>query len=71
MAIEVIGIVATIIVLLSFVFKEPVQIRAVNAIGAVLFVIYGIMINALSVWLLNLILIVIQLYNIIDLKKRK
>lgn len=62
--IEIIGIVATLFVLLSFMFENPFKIRIVNIIGAALFVVYGLCLNALSVWLLNLILIFIHTYYI-------
>ncbi len=60
--IEAIGIVATLFVLFSFLFKNPKHIRIVNIIGAFLLVVYGFLINALSVWLLNGALIVIHIY---------
>ena len=59
--VEIIGISATLFVLFSFLFSEEKHIRIVNIVGALLFVIYGIAINALSVSLLNLILIVIHI----------
>ena len=63
--IEVIGIVATLFVLLSFLFKKPYKIRIVNILGALLFVIYGLLLNAWSVWILNLILIFVHIYYIL------
>lgn len=62
MWIESIGIFATIFVLISFLFSKPKQIRIVNIIGAILFVIYGLLISSLSVWLLNGALIAIHIY---------
>ena len=62
--VEIIGISATLFVLFSFLFSEEKHIRIVNIVGALLFVIYGIAINALSVSLLNLILIVIHIYKL-------
>lgn len=59
---EIIGITGTIFVLLSFLMKELKRVRIVNIIGAALFVVYGIIIGALSTWLLNGVLIIIHLY---------
>ena len=59
---EVIGILASILVLISFLFKKEKHIRIVNITGAITFVIYGLLINALSIYLLNGILILIHLY---------
>lgn len=70
MATELLGIIATVFVLASFLFKEPIKIRAVNLIGAVLFVIYGVLIGAVSVWLLNAALVGVQIYHINKLNRR-
>lgn len=58
---EILGVTATLFVLLSFLMKKPKSIRSVNIIGAALFVVYGLMINAFSMWLLNGALIIIHL----------
>lgn len=50
---EIIGVIASVIVLISFVMNAEKKIRIINIIGALLFVIYGILINAFSVWFLN------------------
>ena len=63
--IEILGIVATLFVLLSFLFNKQKTIRIVNIIGAVVFVVYGILINSISVWLLNGALIGIHIYYLI------
>ena len=69
---EIIGLTATLFVLLSFLMKRIELVRIINIIGAVLFVIYGVCINALSTWLLNGILIVIHIvYLTIYLTKKK
>lgn len=62
MSYEILGIIASTLVLISFLFKKERSIRLVNILGAIMFVIYGLLINALSVWLLNGILIFIHLY---------
>ena len=58
---EIIGLLGTLFVMLSFTRKQITQIRIINAIGAVFFVIYGILINSLSTWVLNGAIIVIQI----------
>jgi hypothetical protein len=62
MVVELIGILATLFVLLSFLMKEETRIRKINIIGATLFVIYGLLIKSISVWLLNSILCFIHYY---------
>lgn len=63
---EILGIIATIIVLISFLMKGENKIRVVNIIGAICFVIYGLSIKAFSVWLLNGILVLIHIYKLIN-----
>ena len=65
---EIIGIAGTLFVLLSFLMKDLKKVRIINIIGAILFVIYGILINAYSTWILNGVLIII---HIIFLVRRK
>lgn len=67
--IEVIGISGTLFVLLSFLMKDLVKVRIINIIGALLFVIYGLIINAFSTWLLNGILIIIHIIYLVKRKK--
>ena len=61
---EIIGIAATLFVLISFLFTNEKRIRQVNIVGAVIFVIYGILIGAISVYLLNGALILIHMYKL-------
>lgn len=61
---ESIGILASIIVLISFIAKGENKIRIINIIGALVFVIYGLLINSFSVWFLNGMLVIIHLYKI-------
>ena len=61
---EILGTIASIIVLLSFLMKGEKNIRIVNIFGAICFVVYGIMINAFSVWFLNGALCLIHLYKL-------
>lgn len=66
MNIEILGTIASIIILLSFLMKGETKIRIINILGALIFVIYGISVNAFSVWFLNGMLIII---HIIKLKR--
>lgn len=66
--VEILGIIATLFVLAAFMLNDVKQIRIVDLIGAILFVVYGILIHSLSVSLLNGILIIIHLYKLIKRK---
>ena len=62
---EIIGTIASFIVLISFLMKGEKPIRLVNIVGALLFVIYGVLINAFSVWFLNGALVIIHIIKLI------
>ena len=68
---EIIGIIATLFVLVSFLFTNEKRIRQVNIIGALIFVAYGIIISALSVYLLNGALVIIHIYKLYKGRKSK
>lgn len=57
---EIIGTIASVIVLFSFIVTEEKRIRVINIFGAALFVVYGVISGAFSVWLLNGILVVVH-----------
>ncbi|MGM9988093.1 MAG: hypothetical protein ACI35O_12820 [Bacillaceae bacterium] len=59
--VELLGILAGVFVLISFVLTGERRIRMVNIIGCTLFVIYGLMIGALSIWILNGILVFVHI----------
>lgn len=66
---EAIGVLASVIVLLSFIMNGESKIRIINIIGAFLFIVYGVLINAFSVWFLNGTLLIVHIYKLIKLKK--
>lgn len=74
--IELIGILATIFVMISMScktssYKSNIIMRVTNIIGSILFVIYGIILPAISTAIMNFILIFINLYHLIKLNKNK
>lgn len=67
--IEFLGYMATFFVAVSFLFKSIVYLRIVNSIGAILFVIYSVIITAYPVALLNAFLVVVNIYQLWQLKQ--
>ena len=65
MNIEILGIIASVIVLISFTMKGEKKIRLINIIGAICFVIYGLTIGRFSVWFLNGMLCLIHLWKLL------
>lgn len=68
---EIIGITATVIILIAFLMKGEKKIRIIDSIGAFVFIIYGILIGSVSNILLNSALLIINVYNIYKLNKEK
>ena len=68
--IELLGYLATFFVAASFLFKSIVHLRVVNAIGAVLFVVYSLIIKSYPVALLNAFLVFVNLYQLLSFEKR-
>ena len=61
-----VGYIAMALVALSFVFKEMKTIRIINMIGAIIFIIYGYMLDvAIPVIATNTLIIIIQAYHLI------
>lgn len=69
--VEYFGLIAGVIVVISFMMKGEIKMRAVNFVGAVLFIIYGFLIGSISVVLLNFILASVQVYKVIKIGKGK
>lgn len=68
--IEIIGIIASILIVLSMVFKTTnykgtIAMRIINAIGSVFFVIYGTLLPAWSTMITNAVLFVLNIFYLI------
>ncbi len=74
--VEIIGIIATVLILLSMSFKTTtlkgdIRMRILNLIGSVIFTVYGCLIPAISTAILNGILIIVNTYHLVTLLKEK
>jgi len=63
--IEILGLVATLLVLVSYMWSKLKVLRYINIVGSILFVIYGLMIDSYSVWILNGGCILVHIYKLI------
>lgn len=66
--IEILGTIASCVVLVSFLCKNAKHIRMVNILGALLFVVYGAILGAFSVWFLNGALVIVHVYNLYKMR---
>lgn len=67
--IEYIGMLASVIVLASFLAKTEKTIRKINLVGAIVFVFYGLLSGAVSIWFLNGVLVFVQIFHILKSTK--
>lgn len=67
---EWVGIIASIVVVSSFLAKDEKNIRKINLIGAFLYIVYGLLISSFSNIFMNAILIAINVRRLwLDRKK--
>jgi len=69
MSVEIIGFIASLFVFASFVPKDVRWIRLINIVGCVVWVVYGILKNSPSVWVMNALVMVLHLYHLIKTRK--
>lgn len=67
---EIIGWIGSTIILISFIPKSVNKIRILNSIGCVIWVIYGFITKAPSVWIMNFLVFFINLFQLIKDKKK-
>ncbi|QGM81120.1 YgjV family protein [Otariodibacter oris] len=63
-SVEILGYVAMILVAVSFLLKDVIKLRMLNALGCLCFVIYGILIGSIPVAGLNIFVVVVNSYYI-------
>jgi len=63
---EILGYIATIIVLSSFLMKKMTNLRVLNSIGACLFIIYGLLIVSGPVVLTNGLILGINIIKLVQ-----
>lgn len=68
---EVIGLIGTAFVLIGFSLSGESNIRKINMLGAAISVIYGLLISALSVVVLNASLVIIHVYKLYKLRETR
>ena len=72
--VEVIGILGTIAILFSMLFKTTtlkgdIRMRVLNLIGSIIFTVYGCLLPAISTAILNGVLIIVNIYHLTSLIK--
>lgn len=69
--VEIIGVIASIIILVSFATNNVRKIRIYNIVGSVIMIVYGLLIGSISTPLLNVCMIILQVYKLKKETRRK
>ncbi|MGB1020953.1 MAG: uroporphyrinogen decarboxylase [Flavobacteriaceae bacterium] len=67
---DIVGWVATFFVIFSFLINKMLWLRIVNLIGAILWLVYGILDVSYSIIFLNLVIVSIQIFKILSLLRK-
>jgi hypothetical protein len=68
---EIVGWIATFVVIGSFLINDMLKLRSVNLIGATLWLVYGIIAGSFSIMFLNIVVMYIQVFKIRQLLNKK
>lgn len=68
---ELIGYTGSILVAISLMMKSLVRLRTINMIGAIVFIIYGLLIGAIPVVFLNGLILCVNIYNLWQMWQQK
>ncbi|MBI3168503.1 MAG: YgjV family protein [Chloroflexi bacterium] len=68
---ELVGYTGSILVAISLMMKSLVRLRVVNLFGALVFIIYGLLIGAIPVVFLNGLILCVNVYNLWQMWQRK
>lgn len=63
-ALELLGYVASAVIAVSLMLVSVVRLRVVNLVGSTLFVVYGLLIEAMPIVLLNVLMVAVNAYHL-------
>lgn len=69
--IEIIGYAGSFLVAISLMMKNIYYLRRINLIGAATFATYGLLVGAIPVFILNTFITLVDIYYIVEMKKKK
>lgn len=69
--VEIIGVVASIIIVISFFMNGEKRIRIVNTVGSIIFAVYGFLLGSISILFLNIVSVVVNIIKIYKLKEEE
>lgn len=69
--IELVGYLGSVLVVISMLMTSIIRLRVVNSIGAGIFTVYALIIQSYPTALMNFCLVVINIYNLICIFRKK
>lgn len=66
---EVIGFIAMSFFIWSTAQKTELRLRLINSLGCILSIIYGLLSHTYATWIMNTLILVLNIHHIIRLKK--
>ena len=63
-AVEILGLAAAVVVATSLSLSDPTKLRAINGVGAVMWVVYGALIGSTSVVVLNVWIFIADVWHL-------
>ena len=67
--VEIIGYIASAIVLISFLMKNIKKLRIINTVGCLIFIVYGVLLNfSIPIIITNAVIVGINIYFLIKMK---
>lgn len=70
MIVEMIGYLGSVLVVVAMLMSSVVKLRVINSIGAVIFAVYALLIHSYPTALMNICLVMINIYNLLKLRKK-
>ncbi len=64
---ELIGYLASVLVAISLMMRSVLRLRLINLVGSLVFAVYGLLIGALPIALLNFLIVLINLYTLLQM----
>lgn len=68
---ELVGYTGSVLIALSLMMKNIVRLRKVNLFGATAFAIYGLLVSAYPVFVLNSFIALVDIYYLVDIYRKK
>lgn len=69
--VELIGVIASIVVVISFFMNGEKRIRKTNIVGSFIFALYGFLITSISILFLNIVSVIVNIIKIYKLNEEE